>query len=59
MTEFVNKEEVAFLMIGSPQVKVGDFGFAVAWKNKNTLKILNFKTLKLPEYVYLLHAVQC
>ena len=59
MTEFINEEEVAFLMIGSPQVKVGDFGFAVAWKNRNTFKILNFKIWKLPEYVYLLNAVQC
>ena len=55
MTEFINEEELAFLMIGSPQVKVGDFGFAVAWKNRNIFKIL----LRLPEYVYLLNAVQC
>ena len=55
MTEFINEEELAFLMIGSPQVKVGDVGFAVAWKNRNIFKIL----LRLPEYVYLLNAVQC
>ena len=28
----MNEKELAFLMIGSPQVKVGVFGFAVVWK---------------------------
>ena len=32
MTVLINEEELAFLRIGSPQAKVGVFGFAVAWK---------------------------
>ena len=48
-------QELAFLMIGSPQVKVGVLGFAVAWKKSPDLQ--NF--IETTMYVYLLNTVKC
>ena len=54
MTVLVNKEEFEFLRIGSPQAKVGIFGFAVSWKKLPDHQ--NF--IETPKYVYLLNTVQ-
>ena len=54
MTVLINEEELAFLRIGSPQVKVGIFGFAEAWKKSPVLQ--NF--METPKCVYLLNTVQ-
>ena len=54
MTVLINEEELAFLRIASPQVKVGVFGFGVAWKKLPFLQSL----IETPEYVYLLNTVQ-
>lgn len=54
MTVVVNEEELEFLRIGSPQAKVGIFGFAVSCK-----KLLDHQNLiETPKYVYLLNTVQ-
>ena len=55
MTGLINEEELAYLMIVSPQVKVGGFGYAVAWKKAPDLQ--NF--IEGPKYAYLLNTVQC
>ena len=40
MTVVTNGEDLAFLRIGSSQVKVGAFGFALAWKKSPDLENL-------------------
>ena len=55
MTVFINREELAFLRTDASQVKVGVFGFTVAWKKSPDLENL----IETPKYMYLLNAVQC
>ena len=55
MAVFINEEELAFLKIGSPKVKVGIFEFTVAWKKLSDLQ----NVIETPTYVYLLNTVQC
>ena len=54
MAVIINEEELAFLKIGSPKVKVGIFEFTVAWK-----KLPDLQNFIETTYVYLLNTVQC
>ena len=55
MAVLINEEELAFLRIGLPKVKVGVFGFTVAWKKLPDLQ----NVVETPTSVYLLNTVQC
>ena len=48
MAVFINEEDLVFLRIGSPQIKVGVYRYTVAWKKLPELQ----KFIETPKYVY-------
>ena len=56
MTVLINEEQLAFVRIGLPQVKVGFLIFAIAWEKSPDLQSLI--EIEIPEYVYVSNTVQ-
>ena len=56
MTVLINEEQLAFVRIGLPQVKVGFLIFVIAWEKSPDLQ--NLIEIEIPEYVYLSNTVR-